>query len=295
MTKEARTGVAGGEPSRSQGPQGPQGRHGRRVQRRRRGQGERRPTLTDRGLVLRRHAYGESSLVLSAFTHRHGKIDVLAKGAYRPRSRTFGVLDYFDTLELSWKPGPHGGLGLVTEASITERRARLTRDLQRFHAGLGILELLGLVPAGPEPDPDLFRSAAAHLDVLQRTETAPALVVLAHDLAFLRGLGLAPALAHCAACGKRESARGDTVAFAPGAGGRLCTGCAREARAHGRRVHTLALNLARIGESLLRSDPGSLERTRLSPGPFNGVRSLVEGFLQYHLERRPRRKLPAFP
>ncbi|MDB4538630.1 recombination protein O N-terminal domain-containing protein, partial [bacterium] len=54
------------------------------------------------GLLLRRTPFGETSLVVHVLTPDHGRVELMAKGAHRPRSRFFGVLDWFDTLDLSW-------------------------------------------------------------------------------------------------------------------------------------------------------------------------------------------------
>ena len=48
----------------------------------------------DHAVLLRRHPYGESSLVVHVLTREHGRVALLAKGAYRPTSRYFGVLDF---------------------------------------------------------------------------------------------------------------------------------------------------------------------------------------------------------
>ena len=57
-------------------------------------------TREDRALVLGRHPWSESSLVVHALTAGHGRVHLLARGAYRPGSRYFAALDLFDTLEI---------------------------------------------------------------------------------------------------------------------------------------------------------------------------------------------------
>ena len=57
---------------------------------------------SDRALILRRFAFGESSLVLQVLTRELGRVHLIAKGAYRPTSRYYAALDLFDTLDLDW-------------------------------------------------------------------------------------------------------------------------------------------------------------------------------------------------
>ena len=60
------------------------------------------PASEDNALLLRRFPYGESSLVVHALTRAHGRVALLARGAYRPKSAYCGVLDLFDKHDL-WK------------------------------------------------------------------------------------------------------------------------------------------------------------------------------------------------
>ena len=82
--------------------------------------------------MLRRYRYAESSLVIHATTPLHGRVHLLAKGAYRPRSRYCGVLDLFDTLELEWRASRGSELGLLSAARIATRRRPLSANLERY-------------------------------------------------------------------------------------------------------------------------------------------------------------------
>lgn len=251
----------------------------------------RRPTTSARrgpelGLVLRRFPFGESSLVVQVLTPEHGRLSLLAKGAYRPSSGFFAVLDLFDTLELAWNERPAGELGLLTAGAVRVRRAGIAAQVERYRAGLALLELAGLAAREGHEERDLFRWLVQALDCLERGPGDPLLVRVAFDLAFLSAAGLAPALARCAACGQRPAGRGRRVAFAAGAGGRLCPRCEREARASGRAVESLPLNVLRVAESLMAATPAMLEHTRLDPELAERLRLFVDRFLRYHLEDR---------
>ncbi len=54
------------------------------------------------GYVLHTYPYKETSLIVEAFTRRHGRIALLARGARRPRSAMRGVLLAFHPLRLGW-------------------------------------------------------------------------------------------------------------------------------------------------------------------------------------------------
>jgi len=54
------------------------------------------------GYVLHTYPYKETSLIVEAFTRRHGRVALLARGARRPRSAMRGVLLAFHPLRLGW-------------------------------------------------------------------------------------------------------------------------------------------------------------------------------------------------
>jgi DNA repair protein RecO (recombination protein O) len=56
----------------------------------------------DRGYVLHSYPYRETSLILQAWTERHGRLGLVAKGARRPKSPSRAVLVPFQPLALSW-------------------------------------------------------------------------------------------------------------------------------------------------------------------------------------------------
>jgi hypothetical protein len=109
------------------------------------------PRLSQPGFVLRRFPYGESSLIVHLLTPEHGRVAVLAKGAYRPSSGFYAVFDLFDTLEVRWSGARAGELGLVSAASVRTRRPALGLDLERYRTGLSLLELARTVWPRPWP------------------------------------------------------------------------------------------------------------------------------------------------
>jgi DNA repair protein RecO (recombination protein O) len=245
--------------------------------------------LRDRALLLRRHPYGESSLVAHLLTRDHGRVQLVAKGAHRPTSRFAWTLDLFVTLEVEWSARPGRELGILRAADVTQRRKGITEDLARYRAALAELELAELAARPELADRGLASLLETGLDVLDEGQAPPPLALVAIDLAFLQTLGLRPALRECAACGRAAPGDGGPriAPFAAGAGGRLCEPCAAEARASGRRVVALPTETLEIAAEVADAGPRP-PRLRLPEEKFAGVRSFVERFLAYHLETLPR-------
>ena len=252
------------------------------------------PIHNDRALLLKRSPFGESSLVAQVLTRSNGRIHLLAKGAYRPTSGYYAILDFFDTLELEWSNSKSRELDLLRRGSLERRRRGVSADLPRYRSGLAVLELIEFAAQPASADPDLFDLGERTLDALAHPKLSAPLALVVFELAFLHNLGLAPALDACAACGGPAPALppdGRRAAFSAGMGGRLCRACAARGKAEGRRVGTLE---AEVLENALELRGHPLEPELLAriapPSPERLIRTriFVLRFLAYHLQNLPR-------
>lgn len=258
--------------------------------------------VRDRALLLKRYPFSESSLVAHLCSREHGRVHLLAKGAYRPTSRYYAVLDFLDTLEIEWDEVPRRDLANLRAGTISTRRRAIPDDRSRWFAANGMLELADMASRPAHRDPALFDLLEGGLNELEAQRSPADVVLVAFELAYLEVLGLYPALLDCAACGGAAppvvaSAQGGSrgmgrsrAAFSAGAGGRLCRACAEEARASGRRVGTLPVATLEDASSFSRSGPGRAAGAGpgLSQARLDRVRDFVGRFLDYHLEARPR-------
>jgi len=254
------------------------------------------PVLRDRALLLKRFAFSESSLVAHLCTREHGRIHVLAKGAYRTTSRYFAVLDFLDSLEIEWQHDPRRDLGTLRGGSVSVRRRRIPEDREAWSAAGTMLELADLASRPGHPDPELHDLLEGGLAELDAGRSGSAATLAAFELAYLVVLGLAPSLETCAACGgeapplhspaAQRTGAVSRAAFSAGAGGRLCRRCAEEARAAGRRVGTLPVETLDDARAFLAR--GAAAGDRLPPARVDRVRDFAGRFLDYHLETRPR-------
>lgn len=237
-------------------------------------------------LLLRRFPFGESSLIVHVLTDEGRRLHLVARGAYRPKSRLFGALDFFDTLDLVWTE--RKGLGEVRSADVAVRRRALTRDLVRYRAASAGLELAQQAAREESREPRLYQALTHLFDHLSDPARHPLLERLAFDLELLDTIGLAPALELCATCGApAPPVEPGRVAFSAAAGGRLCAKCAARERAGGVRVGTLPIEVLQ-GAALL-SKTSAAKRKRLPPPPAplqHALVDFIDRFLEYHLETR---------
>jgi DNA repair protein RecO (recombination protein O) len=166
----------------------------------------------DRGYVLHSYPYRETSLILQAWTEKHGRMGLVAKGARRPRSAHRSLLVPFQPLVLDWfgrgelrtlkaaEPAapatPLGGQSLLSAFYLNELLLKLThRDDP--HEGLFI--------AYDEAIAALRRISATPPVVAEARAAAPAsieVVLRRFELRMLQELGYAVELSREAGSGE---------------------------------------------------------------------------------------------
>lgn len=149
-----------------------------------------------RGFVLHRKAYSETSLLVDLFTEEAGRLTVLAKGARAKRSAWKSVLQPFTPLLLRWSG--KGSLKTLTKAEP----AAITLPLQQtaLFSGFYVNELLSRVIEPETPNASLFQD---YLQCLTRlaaeSSVEPALRTFEFQL--LQTLGYGVCFTHCAGSG----------------------------------------------------------------------------------------------
>lgn len=176
-------------------------------------------------IVLRSIRYGEADRILHLFTPEHGRVNAIAKGARRARSRFGARLEPPSRVEVRLHRG-RGSLATVTGVDLIASNDAVRRDHRRAAvATVGIEAVLQLF-AESDPSAKAFEALARFLDVLGEYEPAssgPATDPLALSFQFklLWLAGFAPHLDGCTSCGEI----GPLSAFSAAAGGAVCEEC----------------------------------------------------------------------
>ena len=177
-------------------------------------------------IVIRTIPFGETSSVVTVYCREFGKLRALAKGAWRPKSSFDGGLDLLSISQVLVIRKSSGGLDLLTEASL-ESRFRVGTSLSAVLGGLHVAELLDVLSADADPQPELFDVAHATVRRLSdwRGDESPlASILLSAEMAILRIVGHAPETSLCVECRGPLSPTG-RVAFGLLEGGTLCPNC----------------------------------------------------------------------
>lgn len=139
--------------------------------------------------ILHRRAYRETSLLLDVFSYQHGKVSLLAKGAYKAKSARSAHLQPFQPLLMEWL----GRSSLKTLTSVEAPRPALRFTGINLYAAMYVNELLFKLLQEEQPMHQLFESYIAVLDVLS-SGVEPDQALRIFESRLLGSLGLMPDL-----------------------------------------------------------------------------------------------------
>lgn len=225
-------------------------------------------------LVIRSREYGESDRVLTLFSREMGKLQAVAKGVRKPKSRQRAGAQLFTYGDFLIHRGKT--LDTVSQCSPKESFSFLWSDLDRSLAATGMAELLDISTISGHPNTELFTLTLTCLFLLEQYDLS--LVLSAYALRLMTLLGYRPHLGDCVECG--ETLSGERLFFSSDAGGTLCGRC-RE-RYSGRMVNAGSIAFMR---QLIRVDLVKIDRLRWSAWMKEEVLDTLRHFLEHKFER----------
>ena len=183
-------------------------------------------------VVLRSIRYGEADRILHLYTRQRGRVNAIAKGSRRPKSRYGGRLEPFFRLDLVLHEG-RGELATVTGAATIDAYAHLRGSGEAIQAAARACDAVLRLLDSTEPNPAAYNLLCRYLTLLdgdgigqegEPSVGAPACsraAALAFRIKLALAAGFAPELGSCARCGERDG----LVGFSGAAGGVVCAAC----------------------------------------------------------------------
>ena len=227
-------------------------------------------------IVLRQRKLGEADKIVTLYCSHNGKVDAVAKGVRRTKSRLAGHLEPLTLGSYLIAEGRE--LDIITQAETVDAFPALRSDLERLSRGLYCAELVDrMTPERSEGVP-IFRRLGETLRLLTE-EPALDLVVRHFEMGLLDELGYRPLLDSCAVCGKRLEPV--TNSWSPAAGGVVCPSCSDAVPS----MAPLSLNGLKVLRLLQGSSFSQAARVRLSGELSQEIERCLELQVQFVLDR----------
>lgn len=244
------------------------------------------------GIVVRRRDQGEADRVLALCTPA-GKIECIAKGARKVRSRKAGHVELFTHSSFVLSRVPNSW-DIISQAETVEPHARLRSDLLRGTYARYVVELLDRFFAVGEGGQALFDllnhtltwlCEDADLDLIARFYEQHLLGLAGYRVELFRCVG-----EHEGDVVLRPEAaanNGQPLGFDPARGGALCTRCI--SRGSGREGGvTLSPRGLWLLQECQRQPYTRLRSTRVNAPLHGELERVMERYITYHLEQSVR-------
>lgn len=113
-------------------------------------------SYSDEGVVLKRQNFGEGDKIITVFSLRHGKIQLIAKGVRKTSSKRSGSVELFNLLKFHAAQG-HGGWDVLTEVQLLDSFASWRKHLGRVNLAYQLVEVVDKLTPDHQPHPEIFK------------------------------------------------------------------------------------------------------------------------------------------
>jgi DNA repair protein RecO (recombination protein O) len=227
-------------------------------------------------VVLRQRKLGEADKILTLFTPNLGKVDAVAKGVRRPKSKLAGHVEPLTYTTFLIAKGRE--LDIVTQAQALEVFLPLREELERTSRAFYVAELVDRFTPERQESYPVFRLL---LETLQRLATGSRLDIALRffEMRLLDCLGYRPQLEECVVCGKPLEAIDNN--WSAESGGVICPACARNIPLS----QPLSLNALKLMRLLQKGSYADCARVKMSPALEMELERHLRQYLFYILER----------
>ncbi len=228
------------------------------------------------GIVLRQRRLGEADKIITLFTPSLGKIDAVAKGVRRTRSKLAGHVE--PLMHTSFMLARGRDLDIVTQAQAIEAFAELREDLDRTGHALYAAELVDRFAPDRQENFQVFRLL---LETLRRLSTEERLDIILRffEMRLLGYLGFQPQTQGCVTCG--AALKPVTNGWSAEAGGVLCPDCAPTASMSRPRT----VNALKVMRLLQKGDFAAVAHVHTAPPLESELERYLREYIFYVLER----------
>jgi DNA repair protein RecO (recombination protein O) len=206
-------------------------------------------------IVLRHRRLGDADRIVTLLTPGRGKVEAVAKGVLRTRSKLAGHLELGMHVEVLLAHGRT--LDVVTQAQAISSYAATRGDLDRLGTALYLVEVTDRLTVD-HTEPAAFELLRAALERLDRGDGTH-LLTRTFEMDLLGEAGFRPQWDHCVSCARPVEA--EAAAWTAPGGGVLCPDC----RGRYPEAEPLAGTTLKVLRAIQRGPYEEAARIRLNP------------------------------
>ncbi len=240
--------------------------------------------LTTTAIVLRRREYGDFDLIITLLTPDQGKRTLIAKAAKKSTKRFPGILEPFNTLQVTFSQGQRKGMPVLEEADLGQQPPGPIRsDFIKTAYASYWAECISVWMEEGEVRPDIFGLLAYVLRALSDDSMSPAMLSILFQMRFVGHEGLRPVLERCACCQcDIEAMSQNAFCVDLGKGGVVCNQCPSGSGGH---LHLSRGTLKQL-QWIADGDLTKARRARFTSSAVAEATRFLEAFVPYHIGRK---------
>ncbi len=235
-------------------------------------------TYSTVGITLTVKKYRGTERLVAFYTREYGKVEAVAKGIGKPRSKLAPLVEPLTLSKLFFAKGRQ--IDYLTQGEVIECFYELRRPVRRYGYACYLAELTATATEPGLANPSLFEALKASLAAMASAND-PQVIGWAYCLKLLTELGLAPVLDRCAVC---EGPLTGSATYQAAAGGLVCDDC-QPLPQSGRTISQPTRGVLR---SLLNMPADRLGRLRISSQTRQQITDLLRQHIAYHLDLHPK-------
>ncbi len=227
-------------------------------------------------IIIKKIKLGEADRILTLYTPHLGKIQAVAKGVRRPRSKLAGHLELLTHSLVSLARGRN--LDTITGSQTINSFFPLKSDLQLTSYALYAIEVVDQFTAEHIENYPLFRlllETMHHLCQGSNNET----VLRYFELHLLNEVGYRPQLQQCVSC--HLPLEPATNSFCPSAGGMLCPACSQSQPL----TYPLSVNAQEVLRLLQSNDYNTVSKLRMNSELSHELEGVMRYYVRHLVER----------
>ena len=233
-------------------------------------------TYKTEAIVLKRTNLGEADKILTLYTPNLGKLQAVAKGVRRPKSKMGGHLELLTHSTLMLASGKN--LDIITQAETIDSFLPLRSDLWRASTAVYAAELVNQFTPERVQNYPLYRLLLDTMHWICLAQDVE-LTLRYFELNLLTHLGYKPELDRCLSC--NTSLEPMTNFFCASAGGVLCPRC----REREYLAQPISLNALKVMRFVAKSEYTKASKLKLNAELSRELEQLMRHYVRYLLER----------
>lgn len=227
-------------------------------------------------VIIKKTKLGEADRILTLYTPRQGKIQAVARGIRRPKSKMAGHLELLTHSQISLARGRN--LDIITGSQTINSFLPLKNNLILTSYGLYIIELVNQFTPDQAEDETLFKLLLETLTNLCTSNNCD-LLLRYFEIKMLEMTGYRPQLHECVIC--HQSLSPVVNSFCAHAGGMLCPLCALKQPFS----FEVSLNALKVLRFIQDNNLDAVTRLKINSSLARELEALTRYYLRYLLER----------